>query len=547
MKHGKITSIIALVLSGYAYQANAEVANGDFESWSNGLPSNWSIIDSGINVAATSQVVKQGQTAAKITVNTGSQADTDFLQNVAVEAGQSYTFSTWVYHTEGGIKARLFVDGYQGYSDSLTLNQWQQVSFNYTASTSKTIQIGLRFYDVAGFDGSEVVYVDDFQPTTSTPTTPPPQSCAAHSVDLRLTTDNYASETSWTLKSGSTQIDSGSGYNNNATVTKNFCLNDGDYTFTIFDAYGDGICCSYGNGSYEIKEGLTVLGAGATFTSQQSHTFTLTTNNGGGDNGGGNTGGTDTSGYYAAASGLTGSELKTALFNIIRDHQNQGYSAIWNFYDQYERDSYFEKDNSILDRYSEKPSGADSITFTAVADQCGTYSAEGGCYNREHSFPKSWFGGTVEPMHSDIHHIFATDGYVNSKRSNFPYGEVASASYTSSNGSKLGTSTTTLGYSGTVFEPIDAFKGDFARAYFYMATRYQDVIATWEKKTTYSDVVLNGTSDVVFEPWVINMLKRWHQNDPVDAIERARNDAAFNHQGNRNPYVDHPEFVNAIW
>jgi endonuclease I len=59
--------------------------------------------------------------------------------------------------------------------------------------------------------------------------------------------------------------------------------------------------------------------------------------------------------------------------------------------------------------------------------------------------------------------------------------------------------------------------------------------------------VLNGTSDVVFEPWVINMLKRWHQNDPVDAIERARNDAAFNHQGNRNPYIDHPEFVNAIW
>ncbi|WP_462170487.1 endonuclease [Pseudoalteromonas xiamenensis] len=545
MKHGNITKLLALSALSSAFMASADVANGGFETWSNGVPSNWSIIDSGINVTSTTQIVKAGQTAAKVTVNTGTQGDTDFLQDIAVEAGKSYTFSTWVYHTEGGIKARLIADGYQNYSDPFTLDQWQQISFNYTASASKTIQIGLRFYDVSGFDGSEVVYVDDFQPS-ETSTTPPPQSCSAHNVALTLTTDSYASETSWTLKAGSTQVASGNGYNNNATVTENFCLNDGDYTFTIFDAYGDGICCSYGNGNYALKEGSTELASGSSFTSQQSHNFTL----GSGDTGGGDTGGNnggDTTGYYASAQGLNGFALKTALYNIINNHQNQGYSAIWNFYDQYERDTYFEKDNSILDRYSEKPSGADSIHFTAVTDQCGTYSTEGGCYNREHSFPKSWFGGTVEPMHSDVHHIFATDGYVNSKRSNYPYGEVASASYVSSNGSKLGSASTSLGYTGTVFEPIDAFKGDFARAYFYMATRYQNVISTWEKNTTYSDAVLNGTSDVVFEPWVINMLKRWHQNDPVDAIERARNDAAFNHQGNRNPYVDHPEYVEAIW
>ncbi|MFC3033677.1 endonuclease [Pseudoalteromonas fenneropenaei] len=545
MKHGKITSILALAASSCALYASAEVANGDFESWSNGLPSNWSIIDSGINVTATSQFVKSGQTAAKIIVNTTTQSETDFLQEVPVSAGQSYTFSTWLYHTEGGVKARLYVDGYQNYSDNTQVNQWQQVSFNYTASSTKNIQVGLRFYDVTGFDGSEAVYVDNFQPTTTTTTPPPPQSCSAHNVTLSLTTDNYGSETSWQLSSATGTVASGNGYTSNSTNTENFCLSDGDYTFTIFDAYGDGICCSYGNGSYSVKEGTTELAAGATFTSQQSHTFTLGSNNGG-DNGGDN-GGVDTSGYYASANGLTGYNLKTALYNIIRDHSNQGYGAIWTFYDQVGRDRYFENDNSILDRYSEKPAGADSYSYTAVADQCGSYSAEGGCYNREHSFPKSWFGGTVEPMHSDVHHIFATDGFVNAKRSNYPYGEVASATYTSSNGSKLGAATTSLGYSGTVFEPIDAFKGDFARAYFYMATRYQNVIGSWQNITTSSDAVLNGSSDQVFEAWVVNMLKRWHQLDPVDAAERARNDAAFNHQGNRNPYIDHPEFVEAIW
>uniref|UniRef100_UPI0038F7AB72 endonuclease n=1 Tax=Streptomyces scabiei TaxID=1930 RepID=UPI0038F7AB72 len=84
----------------------------------------------------------------------------------------------------------------------------------------------------------------------------------------------------------------------------------------------------------------------------------------------------------------------------------------------------------------------------AVSDQCGTDNSEADCYNREHSFPKSWFGGTNEPMNSDVHHIFATDGYVNSKRSNYPFGEVGSASFTSSNGSKLGSAASSINYSG---------------------------------------------------------------------------------------------------
>lgn len=98
-----------------------------------------------------------------------------------------------------------------------------------------------------------------------------------------------------------------------------------------------------------------------------------------------------------------------------------------------------------------------------------------------------------------------------------------------------------------MFEPIDEFKGDLARAYFYMATRYENEIANWEGNSDNSNAVLNGTNTTVFEPWVLAMLKRWHANDPVDQKEIDRNNAVYNFQGNRNPYVDHPEFVNMVW
>jgi len=150
-------------------------------------------------------------------------------------------------------------------------------------------------------------------------------------------------------------------------------------------------------------------------------------------------------------------------------------------------------------------------------------------------------------MNSDGHHLFATDGYVNSKRSNWPYGEVGVASYTSNNGSKLGQAANGLGYSGEIFEPIDEFKGDFARAYFYMATRYENVIGNWENNSTSADAVLDGTSTVVFEPWVLAMLKDWHKNDPVSVKEVNRNQKVYEFQGNRNPFIDHPEFVTYIW
>lgn len=254
--------------------------------------------------------------------------------------------------------------------------------------------------------------------------------------------------------------------------------------------------------------------------------------------------------YYQSAEEKTGFELKTALYGIIKGHTTKTYSDLWTFMSTYSLDTYYENDNTILDMYTEIPSASDSFNFAPVVKQCGNYGAEGDCYNREHSFPKSWFNDGY-PMYTDIHHLFATDGKVNGMRSNFPYGEVDTATYISSNGSKLGSPTAELvanGFTGdTVFEPIDEFKGDFARAYFYMATRYENRIDSWSANSDNADSVLDGSSDAVFEPWVITMLKRWNENDPVSAKEQYRNDAAFQFQGNRNPFIDHPEFVNEIW
>lgn len=542
MTHGKNKNRLfggALLIA--ALPATANIANGSFEQWSGNQPDSWTTIDSGINLSRSTSTVKSGNSSAAINVTTGSQSNTDLLQQITVEAGKTYAFSADVYHTEGNIKARLYVDGYQGYSNNNQTNQWQTISYDYTPSSNKTINVGLRFYDVSGFDGNETVYVDNFLPNAQSGT---PANCPDNSLTLTLNTDNYGSETNWVVNnSQNNTVASGSDYASNTQYNEQLCLTDGAYTLIVRDSYGDGMCCNVGDGNYTLIQDNTTLASGASFNDADSTTFEL------GDGSGDDTGGNNPppSGYYVTTQGLSGYELKTELYNIIKDHDSQGYSAIWNFYDSSSRDKYFENDNSILDMYSEKPNGSDSYTYAAVSDQCGSYNSEADCYNREHSFPKSWFGGKVEPMHSDVHHIYATDGFVNSKRSNYPFGEVSSATFTSTNGSKLGSASSTINYSGTVFEPIDEFKGDFARAYFYIATRYENVIGTWQNNTSASNAVLDGSRNKVFENWVVTMLVNWHNADPVSQMELDRNQAAFEFQGNRNPYIDHPEFVEMIW
>ncbi|OFY71803.1 MAG: hypothetical protein A2265_01200, partial [Bacteroidetes bacterium RIFOXYA12_FULL_33_9] len=168
---------------------------------------------------------------------------------------------------------------------------------------------------------------------------------------------------------------------------------------------------------------------------------------------------------------------------------------------------------------------------------CGNYNSENDCYNREHSWPQSWFDES-SPMVSDLFHVYPTDGYVNGKRANYPYGEVNSPNWTSMNGSKLGTCSYP-GYTGIVFEPIDAYKGDFARTYFYMSTRYYGEDAGW----TGSPMV-NGAE---LEPWAMKMMLEWSDADPVSQKEIDRNNAVYGIQNNRNPFIDHPEYAMEIW
>lgn len=245
------------------------------------------------------------------------------------------------------------------------------------------------------------------------------------------------------------------------------------------------------------------------------------------------------SGYYSTATG-TGYTLKTQLYNIIKDHTNNGYAGLYTTYQTSDVDNFYENDGTILDMYSENPSGTDPYTYTTGTTQrCGSYSVEGDCYNREHIIPQSVFN-EQSPMVADAHFITPTDGKVNGIRSNYPHGNVSSATYTSQNGSKLGSSAVS-GYSGTVFEPINAFKGDIARMYFYFATRYENTVAG------YSFPMFNGSSNQVFTTAFLNMLLAWHAQDPVSAREIARNNAIYARQNNRNPYIDHPEYVNQIW
>ncbi|WP_223606811.1 endonuclease [Chryseobacterium sp. OSA05B] len=246
-------------------------------------------------------------------------------------------------------------------------------------------------------------------------------------------------------------------------------------------------------------------------------------------------------GYYDAAAGLTLAPLKTALRGIIKQgHQDKGYNGLWTGYATTDRDYFYENDGKILDIYSENPTGPDPYTYTLVTNQCGQYNSEGDCYNREHIVPQSFFN-EQSPMVSDIHFIRPTDGKVNGMRSNFPFGKVGTPSFTSDNGSKLGNSVS-AGYGGTVFEPIDAFKGDVARMIFYFVTRYEVELPGFSTGN-----MLGGSTYPGLQQWELNQLLAWHTMDPVSAEEVARNNASYTYQGNRNPFIDNPAYVNQIW
>ncbi len=234
-------------------------------------------------------------------------------------------------------------------------------------------------------------------------------------------------------------------------------------------------------------------------------------------------------GYYDAAVGKSGEALQSSLYEIISDAGTISYSGLWTAYKTTDKRA----DGKVWDMYS------DVTNYTFGTDQCGNYSGEGSCYNREHSVPKSWFND-ASPMYSDIWHVYPTDGQINGYRGNYPFGEVGSGASSSKNGFSKWGSCVTPGYSGTVFEPNDEYKGDFARSYFYFATRYKTKITGW------GGIFTSSYPHIV--KWQLDMLLRWHESDPVSEKELERNEAVYDtQQGNRNPYIDYPELVDLVF
>ena len=256
--------------------------------------------------------------------------------------------------------------------------------------------------------------------------------------------------------------------------------------------------------------------------------------------------------YYDPVGGLTCSTLKTSLFNIIQPTLPDPlptYTGIWSAsYISDDRLNDAATKTIVWDMYTDNPTGTEcEFTFGSPYQDRGTSgTAECQRYNREHSFPRAWFGGNIEPMRSDMYIVFPSDKFVNSQRGNFPYGTVSVPNYTSNNGTKRGPNTFLTQYTGTAFEPINEYKGDIARSTFYVATAYENIIAGWQANSNANDV-LNGSSYQCFDDWYLKLLYDWHILDPVSTKEIDRNNDIYMLQGNRNPYIDHPEYVLLVW
>ena len=251
----------------------------------------------------------------------------------------------------------------------------------------------------------------------------------------------------------------------------------------------------------------------------------------------------DSGTYYQNADGKKGAALKTALCGVIYAREEGGdlstaYKALWTHF----RTTDAKPNGKVWDMYSNKR----EMEFGTDQDT-GSGNQEGQYYNREHSFPNSWFGGKVMPMYTDLYHMYPTDKIVNNKRANFPFGETANPNWKSANDfSKLGPCSVE-GYTGTVFEPNDEYKGDFARTYFYMVTCYEEKLPDWYTTYPESQPTLDGNTYPGLSEWQLKMLMKWAKNDPVSEKEINRNNAVYGIQQNRNPFIDYPGLEEYIW
>lgn len=236
------------------------------------------------------------------------------------------------------------------------------------------------------------------------------------------------------------------------------------------------------------------------------------------------------SGYYDDAEGKSGKDLKTALHNIIKGHRKLNYSNM---------PTYFRTTDWINGHYWDMYANAEHSTWNANH------------LNREHCMPKSWWSASPENTiaYSDLHNLYPSDYSTNTQKSNYPLGTTKGE--TLNNGvSKVGKNTFS-GYNGEVFEPADEYKGDFARTYMYMTTCYENYSSDgsdgrWRDSRM---LIVYGSESVypTFNSYAMDLLMKWHREDPVSEKETNRNNAAYEWQENRNPFIDNPEFAELIW
>lgn len=234
-------------------------------------------------------------------------------------------------------------------------------------------------------------------------------------------------------------------------------------------------------------------------------------------------------GYYSQIDGKKKEALKAAVKSSASNHTVLSYQSLWEHYE--ETDVVPNTQNQVFDYYS--PS---VYYFT------GNGTAPSGA-NKEHSCPQSWWGkGASCNAYSDLFNVLPSEANANSAKSNYPVGEVSNASY--SNGRiKVGSSKRSE-YSGKVFEPADAHKGDFARIYFYIATVYSN--ANWNTTSTIPCAFVSEDYPTL-KPAFIQMLLQWNRQDPVDEWEIGRQERVYAHQHNRNPFIDYPQLAEYIW
>lgn len=229
-------------------------------------------------------------------------------------------------------------------------------------------------------------------------------------------------------------------------------------------------------------------------------------------------------GYYQGLDGKAAGALKTAVQKAITPHTQLSYNSLWSEW-----------------RYTDVRPAPDNNQWWDMYSNNVYYVANGSRgMNREHSFPKSWWGGTQNSAYTDMNHLYPSDADANSAKNYYPLGEVSQATF--DNGcTKVGYPKTGQGgNAGLVFEPDDQYKGDFARTYFYMVTMYQD----YKWKYTF---MVNQDLYPTLKPWAIELLLKWHRADPVSDKEINRNEGVYLRQGNRNPFIDHPELAEYIW